>query len=138
MTMVLDRPRGRAPMPDGTRRVDRRGHARIRVNGHWEYERRVVMEQLLGRPLVKGERVVQVNGQRGDVSPANLELWATVRVFPPMPTALTIAPGGNDSAHGTQNDPVAILVHDAAAHRQTVAKRRARQKRWNQRRKATR
>ena len=41
----------------------------------WASEHVVVMEQMLGRPLRKGENVHHLNGDGCDNRPPNLELW---------------------------------------------------------------
>jgi hypothetical protein len=43
----------------------------------WILQHRAVMEEMLGRPLVKGENVHHINGVRDDNRPENLELWST-------------------------------------------------------------
>lgn len=45
------------------------------ANGRRLLEHRLVMERMIGRPLVKGESVHHKNGNTKDNSEGNLELW---------------------------------------------------------------
>lgn len=48
----------------------------VRGNGrHVELQHRVVMEEIIGRPLIDGENVHHKNGIRHDNRPENLEMW---------------------------------------------------------------
>lgn len=53
----------RRTLPDGTRQQ--------------EFQHRVVMEEMIGRPLLENENVHHRNGDRADNSPENLQLWST-------------------------------------------------------------
>lgn len=55
------------------------GHPRLREGSRHNYvlDHILVMEQKIGRYLVKGETVHHINGVKDDNRPGNLELWAT-------------------------------------------------------------
>ncbi len=57
-------------VPAGYRRLHKRGGVKL-------YKHRVVMEKMLGRPLIKGENVHHRDGDRDNADPSNLELWTT-------------------------------------------------------------
>lgn len=77
--------RSKMALPEGTRRTTPEGYIVVKVapdhpmatmsNAGWILEHRLVMAELLGRPLVKGENVHHINGVHDDNSPDNLELW---------------------------------------------------------------
>lgn len=60
---------------DTKKKSKRDGYIDVIHNGVWVSEHRLIMEQMLGRPLIKGESVHHKNGIRDDNRPENLELW---------------------------------------------------------------
>lgn len=68
----------------GTRKVDGAGYVRIKVShdGHrvgWKMEHRVIMEQIIGRPLRRYETVHHIDGVRSNNDPANLLLLTSAQ-----------------------------------------------------------
>lgn len=59
----------------GPRYRNLQGYILVQVNGTYEPEHRVVLEQQLGREMRQGESVHHKNGVRDDNRPENLELW---------------------------------------------------------------
>lgn len=119
-------------MPIGTRHTHLDGSVRIKTEHGWITQAHLVGEELLGRPLLGDERVSFRDGDPSNLSPENVEIWARVRVFP-VPDTVTIPSVALANFSGPEE-----FIAAAAAHHQTVAKRRARQARWNARRKEQR
>lgn len=57
--------------------IDPKGYRYIRVNGKPIMEHRFLMEEFIGRSLLKCENVHHLNGNRSDNRIENLELWST-------------------------------------------------------------
>lgn len=72
----LRAPTGRVIDSHGYVRVHRPDHPNAMKAG-WIGEHRLVMSEILGRPLLPHENVHHINGVRDDNRPENLELWSS-------------------------------------------------------------
>ncbi len=84
----------RQPSDVGTRRINPKGYVEIKVSTDsrpenkrgWRLEHRHVMEQILGRPLLRNESAHHKNLDRSDNRGENLELW-----FVPQPSGSRVS-----------------------------------------------
>ena len=64
--------------PEGHELRHSSGYVQVKVDGKWVMQHRLVMAQILGKPLQQTDRVHHKNGDRQDNRPENLELWSGV------------------------------------------------------------
>ena len=62
----------------GDTTISTHGYVQVRINGKKVMQHRLVMENVIGRPLERHERVHHKNGDRQDNRPENLELWVGI------------------------------------------------------------
>lgn len=60
-------------------RKDSHGYMTCVRQGVTYSQHRVIMESIIGRPLLPGENVHHKNGDRADNHPSNLELWVSIQ-----------------------------------------------------------
>jgi hypothetical protein len=70
--------------------LDRNGYRKIQVNGITIPEHRYIIEQHLGRKLLKTENIHHKNGVKDDNRISNLELWVSVQPCGKRPEDLVI------------------------------------------------
>ena len=78
---IADPARGKRVRSEGETANTLEGYVSIMRDGHVIPEHRDVMQRHLGRPLVSGENVHHINGDRADNSLTNLELWFTPQPY---------------------------------------------------------
>lgn len=67
-------PRGNAAVV-GTERVSQNGYLYVKTPQGWKLKHQIVVEELMGRPLDKDERVKFKDGDRTNLDPFNLVVY---------------------------------------------------------------
>lgn len=69
----------RARNGEGWRGINNNGYVVLKMGGVTVLEHRMVMEEMLGRPMLPEETVHHKNGIKTDNRPENFELWVSPR-----------------------------------------------------------